>query len=159
MDMLLIKRHRFYKIGERANVTGSAKFRQFVTKGEYGRALDVIREQIASGANIIDINMDAALIDSTSEMKEFVNLMGSEPDISKVPLMIDSSNWDTLLAGVKCTQGKCIINSISLKDGACEFVTKAQMAKMCGCTPIVIAFDELGQASTAKRRLQVCNRA
>lgn len=159
IDAITVERNKFYKIGESANVTGSVKFKRAIAQGEYSKALDIVREQIANGANIIDINMDEALLDSELEIKEFINLMGSEPDISRTPLMIDSSNWNTLLTGIKCTQGKCIVNSISLKDGEREFLTKAQTVKMCGSSPVVIAFDELGQANSAKRRLQICNRA
>ncbi|XXN13695.1 MAG: methionine synthase [Candidatus Hodgkinia cicadicola] len=158
MDAITVERNKFYRIGERANVTGSIKFKRAITQGEYNKALDIVREQIANGANIIDINMDEALLDSELEIKEFINLIGSEPDIAKTPLMIDSSNWKTLLTGIKCAQGKCIVNSISLKDGEREFLIKAQAVKMCGSAPIVIAFDELGQANSAKRRLQICNR-
>ncbi|AHL31045.1 MAG: putative B12-dependent methionine synthase [Candidatus Hodgkinia cicadicola] len=159
IDALTVERNRFYKIGERANVTGSVKFKRAITQGDYGKALDIVREQIANGASIIDINMDEALLDSELETKGFINLIGSEPDLSRTPLMIDSSNWSALLTGMKCTQGKCIVNSISLKDGERELLIKAQAVKMCGCAPIVIAFDELGQANSAKRRLQICNRA
>ncbi len=159
IDAITVERNKFYKIGESANVTGSIKFKRIISQGEYNKALDVVREQIANGANIIDINMDEALLNSELEIKEFINLIGSEPDISRVPLMIDSSNWSTLLAGIKCTQGKCIVNSISLKDGEREFLVKAQTVKMCGCAPTVIAFDELGQADSAKRRLQICSRS
>ncbi|XXN19770.1 MAG: methionine synthase [Candidatus Hodgkinia cicadicola] len=159
IDSLTIKRKEFYKIGERANVTGSAKFKQLIVKNEYSKALDIIREQIRNGARVLDINVDEALLDSKREMRELVNLIGAEPDISRTPLMIDSSNWNVILAGIKCTQGKCIINSISLKDGETEFLKKAQMAKMCGSAIIIIAFDELGQANTVEKRLQICNRA
>ncbi|AIC63895.1 B12-dependent methionine synthase [Candidatus Hodgkinia cicadicola] len=158
MDAITVERNKFYRIGERANVTGSTKFKRAITQGEHNKALDIVREQIANGANIVDINMDEALLDSELEIKEFVNLIGSEPDIAKTPLMIDSSSWKSLLTGIKCTQGKCVVNSISLKDGEREFLIKAQAVKMCGCAPIVIAFDELGQANSAKRRLQICNR-
>ncbi|ATY93472.1 Methionine synthase [Candidatus Hodgkinia cicadicola] len=159
MNSLTAGRNTFNKIGERANVTGSAKFKKLIVENEYEKILDIIREQIRNGASIIDINVDEALLDSEREIKELVNLIGAEPDISKTPLMIDSSNWSVILAGIKCTQGKCIINSISLKDGETEFLKKAQVAKMCGSAIIVMAFDELGQANTAERRLQICFRA
>ncbi|XXM90166.1 methionine synthase [Candidatus Hodgkinia cicadicola] len=159
IEALKINRNEFYKIGERANITGSAKFKQLIIRGKREEALEIIREQIANGANIIDINTDEALLNSSEEMKELINLIGSEPDISRTPLMIDSSNWDTLLMGIKCTQGKSIANSVSLKDGEVEFLSKAQTIRMCGCALIVIAFDELGQANTIKNRLQICNRA
>ncbi|XXN13813.1 MAG: methionine synthase [Candidatus Hodgkinia cicadicola] len=159
IDSIAIQRCGFCKIGERANVTGSAKFKQLIVKGEYEKALDVIRGQLDAGARVLDVNVDEALLDSEFEMKKLVNLIGSEPDISRVPLMVDSSNWNTLIAGIKCAQGKCIVNSISLKEGEAEFLTKAQTIKMCGSVPIAIAFDELGQANTTEKRLQICNRA
>ncbi|XXM93342.1 MAG: methionine synthase [Candidatus Hodgkinia cicadicola] len=158
IDAITVKRNKFYRVGERANVTGSARFKQLILKREYNKALDILREQIANGADIVDINMDEALLNSESEMKEFINLISAEPDISRTPLMIDSSNWNTLLAGIKCTQGKCIVNSISLKDGERKFLARAQTIRMCGCVPIVIAFDELGQASSVRKRLRVCSR-
>ncbi|XXM93670.1 methionine synthase [Candidatus Hodgkinia cicadicola] len=159
INAVAIPRSGFCKIGERANVAGSSRFREIISKGDNEGALEVVREQVASGANVIDVNMDEPLLNSKTKMKEFVNLIESEPDVSKVPLMIDSSDWATLTAGARCTQGRCIINSISLKDGEHSFLEKAQEVLMCGGVPVTIAFDEQGQADTCEKRLQICKRA
>ncbi|MFP3038899.1 MAG: homocysteine S-methyltransferase family protein [Candidatus Hodgkinia cicadicola] len=158
-ESLQIFRNKFYKVGERANLSGSAKFKQLIISQNYAAALDVVREQIVAGASIIDLNMDDALINSIEQMKLIINLIGAEPDLGKVPLMIDSSNWETLFASLKLVQGKCLINSISLKDGDEEFVLKANAIRVLGGVPIVIAFDELGQAETIERRIKICKRA
>ncbi|MFP2998129.1 methionine synthase [Candidatus Hodgkinia cicadicola] len=159
MDALKINRNTFYKVGERANVAGSLKFKKFILSENYEDALDLIRQQVINGAHIIDINMDDALINSEKELPKFIRLIGSEPDLARLPIMIDSSNWKTLLAGMKNTQGKCIINSISLKDGNEKFAKKAQTIRMYGCIPVTIAFDETGQATSLEHRLIIFKRA
>ena len=149
----------FVNVGERTNVTGSAKFRKLITAGDYNAALDVARDQVENGAQIIDVNMDEGLIDSQAAMTEFLHLVASEPDIARVPIMIDSSKWDVIEAGLKCVQGKSIINSISMKEGEAAFVAQARLARDYGAAVIVMAFDEKGQADTAARKIEICTRA
>ncbi|PIM96476.1 Methionine synthase [Candidatus Hodgkinia cicadicola] len=157
-ETLEISREGFYRIGERANVAGSNKFKTLISSGDYERALDIVRQQAMRGAQIIDVNMDDALLDSKVEVSRFLNLINSEPDLSSFPIMIDSSDWETLLVGMKHIQGRGIVNSISLKDGDRKFIERAGLIKRHGCLPIVIAFDKGGQASTMEQRLEICKR-
>lgn len=149
----------FVNVGERTNVTGSAKFRKLITAGDYNAALDVARDQVENGAQIIDVNMDEGLIDSQAAMTEFLHLVAAEPDIARVPVMIDSSKWDVIEAGLKCVQGKPVINSISMKEGEDAFIAQARLARDYGAAMIVMAFDEKGQADTAARKIEICTRA
>jgi 5-methyltetrahydrofolate--homocysteine methyltransferase len=149
----------FINVGERTNITGSAKFRKLIAANDYEKALDVAREQVENGAQVIDINMDEGLIDSEAAMARFVNLIASEPDISKVPLMIDSSKWSVIEAGLKCCQGKAIVNSISLKEGEAAFIEHARKVRRFGAAVVVMAFDEAGQADTRERKVEICARA
>ncbi|MBP7242814.1 methionine synthase [Amaricoccus sp.] len=149
----------FVNVGERTNVTGSARFRKLVTNADYAAALDVARDQVENGAQIIDVNMDEGLIDSKAAMVEFLNLVASEPDIARVPVMIDSSRWEVIEAGLKCVQGKPIVNSISLKEGEEEFRRHANLCRMYGAAVVVMAFDEAGQADTRARKVDICARA
>ncbi|HEV7245409.1 MAG TPA: methionine synthase [Shinella sp.] len=149
----------FVNVGERTNVTGSAKFRKLITAGDYASALDVARDQVANGAQIIDINMDEGLIDSARAMTEYVNLIAAEPDIARVPLMIDSSKWEVIEAGLKCVQGKPLVNSISLKEGEEAFLHHAKLVRAYGAAVVVMAFDETGQADTRARKVDICTRA
>jgi 5-methyltetrahydrofolate--homocysteine methyltransferase len=150
---------RFVNIGERTNVTGSPKFAKLILGGEYEAALTVARQQVENGAQIIDINMDEAMLDSEQAMTRFLNYIAAEPDIARVPIMIDSSNWKVLEAGLKCIQGKGIVNSISLKEGEEVFRQRARLIQRYGAAMIVMAFDEKGQADSLARRMQVCRRA
>ena len=143
----------FVNVGERTNVTGSAKFRKLITAGDYAAALDVARDQVANGAQIIDINMDEGLIDSTKAMVEYLNLIAAEPDIAKVPVMIDSSKWEVIEAGLKCVQGKPLVNSISMKEGEAAFLHHAKLCRAYGAAVVVMAFDEQGQADTQARKV------
>jgi 5-methyltetrahydrofolate--homocysteine methyltransferase len=149
----------FVNVGERTNVTGSARFRKLITAGDYTAALEVARDQVANGAQIIDINMDEGLIDSKQVMIEFLNLLAAEPDIAKVPLMIDSSKWDVIEAGLKCVQGKALVNSISMKEGEDAFLHHARLVRAYGAAVVVMAFDEQGQADTLERKVEICTRA
>ena len=149
----------FLMVGERTNVTGSAKFRELITGGDYPEAVSVALQQVRSGANIIDINMDEGMLDSEQAMTRFLNLIGSEPEISRVPIMIDSSKWSVLEAGLKCVQGKALVNSISLKEGEAEFLDKARVVRRYGAGAVVMAFDEEGQADTIERKVEICARA
>ncbi len=149
----------FINIGERTNVTGSAKFKRLILEGDYEAALDVARHQVENGAQIIDINMDEAMLDSVEAMKIFLNLIASEPDISRVPIMIDSSKWEVIEAGLKCVQGKAIVNSISLKEGETLFLQQASLIKRYGAATVVMAFDETGQADTRQRKVEICQRS
>ncbi len=149
----------FVNVGERTNVTGSAKFRKLITAGDYAAALDVARDQVANGAQIIDINMDEGLIDSKQAMVEFLNLIAAEPDIARVPVMIDSSKWEIIEAGLKCVQGKPLVNSISMKEGEEAFLHHARLCRAYGAAVVVMAFDEQGQADTQARKVEICTRA
>src|SRR3982074_1891713 len=149
----------FVVVGERTNVTGSARFRKLITAGDYAAALDVAREQVANGAQILDVNMDEGLLDSENAMVTFLNLLAAEPDIARVPMMIDSSKWSVIEAGLKCVQGKAVVNSISLKNGEEEFLRQARLVRRYGAAVIVMAFDETGQADSYQRRIDVCTRA
>ncbi|NVK56441.1 MAG: methionine synthase [Alteromonadaceae bacterium] len=149
----------FINIGERTNVTGSAKFKRLILEGDYETALDVARQQVENGAQIIDINMDEAMLDAVQAMQTFLNLIASEPDISRVPIMIDSSKWEVIEAGLKCVQGKSIVNSISLKEGEELFLKQARLIKRYGAATVVMAFDEKGQADTKERKIEICQRS
>ena len=149
----------FVNVGERTNVTGSAKFRKLIEKDDYTTALDVAREQVENGAQVIDVNMDAGLLDSVAAMRTFLNLIASEPDIARVPVMIDSSKWEVIEAGLKCVQGKAIVNSISLKEGEAQFLDHARKCLAYGAAVVVMAFDEEGQADTKPRKVEICQRA
>ncbi|MDT8319166.1 MAG: methionine synthase [Xanthomonadales bacterium] len=149
----------FVNIGERTNVTGSARFRRLIQDDDYPAALEVARQQVESGAQIIDVNMDEGLLDGPAAMVQFLNLIGSEPDISRVPVMIDSSRWEVLEAGLQCIQGKCVVNSISLKEGEASFIEQARLVRRYGAAVIVMAFDENGQADSLDRRVSICRRA
>jgi 5-methyltetrahydrofolate--homocysteine methyltransferase len=149
----------FVNVGERTNVTGSAKFRRLIKESKYDEALDVARQQVEAGAQIIDINMDEGMLDAKAAMTHFLNLCATEPDISRVPFMIDSSKWSVIEAGLKCVQGKAIVNSISLKEGEEAFLTHARLVRRYGAAVIVMAFDEDGQADTRQRKFEICQRA
>ncbi|WP_462158972.1 methionine synthase [Pseudoalteromonas sp. GB56] len=149
----------FTNVGERTNVTGSARFKRLIMEEDYETALDVAREQVESGAQVIDINMDEAMLDSKAAMVKFLNLIASEPDISRVPIMVDSSKWEVIEAGLKCIQGKAIVNSISLKEGEEPFRHQAKILKRFGAAVVVMAFDETGQAETADRKFAICERS
>src|SRR5678815_3211396 len=149
----------FVNIGERTNVTGSKKFARLIRENRYEEALSVARQQAENGAQILDVNMDDALLDGVKAMTTFINLLQSEPDIAKIPLMIDSSKFEIIEAGLKCVQGKCIVNSISLKEGEEKFISHAEICKMYGASVVVMAFDENGQADTLEKRVSFCERA
>jgi 5-methyltetrahydrofolate--homocysteine methyltransferase len=149
----------FINVGERTNVTGSKKFLRLIKEGNYEEALSIAKDQVDGGAQIIDVNMDEGMLDSEAAMTTFLNLIASEPDISRVPIMIDSSKWSVIEAGLKCVQGKAIVNSISLKEGEEKFIEQAHKIKQYGAAVIVMAFDEVGQADTLARRIEICQRA
>ena len=149
----------FVNIGERANVTGSAKFKRLILEGKFDEALEVAKQQVETGAQVIDVNMDEAMLDGEAAMVKFLNLIASEPDISKVPLMIDSSKWSIIEAGLKCVQGKSVVNSISLKEGEESFIKYATLVRRYGAAAVVMAFDEQGQADTFKRKTEICKRS
>ena len=150
---------RFVNVGERTNVTGSARFRKLIKEGDLTAALDVARDQVANGAQVIDINMDEGLLDSQKAMVEYLNLVAAEPDIARVPVMIDSSKFAIIEAGLKCVQGKAIVNSISMKEGEDKFVADARTVRRYGAAVVVMAFDEQGQADTKDRKVEICSRA
>ncbi|WP_296707007.1 methionine synthase [Rhodoblastus sp.] len=149
----------FVNIGERANVTGSAKFRKLIQAGDYAAALDIARDQVANGAQIIDVNMDEGLLDSQKVMVEFLNLVAAEPDIARVPVMVDSSKFEVIEAGLKCLQGKAAVNSISMKEGEEKFIEQARIVRRHGAAAVIMAFDEKGQADTFQRKIEICTRA
>ena len=155
----LTKEIPFVNVGERTNVTGSAKFRKLITAGDHAAALDVARDQVANGAQIIDVNMDEGLIDSKKAMVDYLNLIAAEPDIARVPVMIDSSKWEIIEAGLKCVQGKPLVNSISMKEGEEAFLHHAKLVRAYGAAVVVMAFDEDGQADTRARKVAICTRA
>lgn len=150
---------KFVNVGERCNVAGSSKFLRLINEKKYEEALGIARKQVEDGALVIDVNMDDGLLDAAAEMTTFLNLVMSEPEISRVPIMIDSSKWEVILAGLKCVQGKCIVNSISLKEGEEKFISHAREVKAYGAAVVVMAFDEKGQADTYARKVEVCSRA
>jgi 5-methyltetrahydrofolate--homocysteine methyltransferase len=149
----------FVNVGERTNVTGSAKFRKLIEAGDYAAAVDVARQQVANGAQVIDVNMDEGMLDSQAAMVKFLSLIAGEPDIARVPIMIDSSKWSVIEAGLKCIQGKGIVNSISLKEGEEAFLTHARLCLRYGAAVVVMAFDEKGQADSIERKVSICERA
>ena len=149
----------FVNVGERTNVTGSAVFKRLIVDGDYEAALDVAKQQVDNGAQIIDINMDEGLLDSEAAMQRFINLIAGEPDIARVPLMIDSSKWSVIEAGLKCAQGKCVVNSISLKEGEEEFIRHATLCRNHGAAVVIMAFDENGQADSTESKVSICTRA
>ncbi|HET7067972.1 MAG TPA: methionine synthase, partial [Nocardioides sp.] len=149
----------FVNIGERTNITGSARFRKLIKDGDYDTALSVAAQQVEAGAQVIDVNMDEGMIDGVAAMDRFLKLIASEPDISRVPVMVDSSKWEVIEAGLKCVQGKAIVNSISMKEGEEAFVEHARLCRRYGAAVVVMAFDEDGQADTLERRIQICERA
>ncbi|UXI01575.1 methionine synthase [Photobacterium sp. TY1-4] len=149
----------FVNVGERTNVTGSARFKRLIKEEQYDEALEVARQQVENGAQIIDINMDEGMLDAEACMVRFLNLCASEPEISKVPIMVDSSKWEVIEAGLKCIQGKGIVNSISLKEGKDKFIEQAKLIRRYGAAVIVMAFDEVGQADTRERKLEICTNA
>jgi 5-methyltetrahydrofolate--homocysteine methyltransferase len=149
----------FVNVGERTNVTGSAMFKRLIMEGDYDTALNVARQQVENGAQIIDVNMDEGMLESKEAMVRFLNLISAEPDISRVPIMIDSSKWEVIEAGLQCIQGKGVVNSISLKEGEAEFIRHAELVRRYGAAAIVMAFDESGQADTRARKFEICQRA
>ena len=150
---------RFVNIGERTNVTGSAKFKKLILSGDYEAAVEVARDQVENGAQIIDINMDEGLLDAHEAMTTFIKRIAAEPDIARVPLMIDSSKWSVIEAGLKCVSGKPIVNSISMKEGEDAFLHQARLCMAYGAAVVVMAFDETGQADTKERKVEICKRA
>src|SRR5947199_3577144 len=149
----------FVNIGERTNVTGSRAFARLVLAGDHAGALSVARQQVENGAQVIDVNMDEAMLDSEKAMATFLRLAAAEPDIARVPFMIDSSKWSVIEAGLKCVQGKPIVNSISMKEGEAEFLAHARKVRDYGAAVVVMAFDESGQADTRQRKVEICERA
>src|SRR5687768_14152188 len=149
----------FVMVGERTNVTGSARFRKLIEANDYAAALEVARQQVESGANMLDVNMDEGMLDSEAAMTTFLNLIAAEPDIARIPIMIDSSKWSVIEAGLKCVQGKSVVNSISLKEGEEPFIAQAKKVLRYGAAVVVMAFDETGQAETATRKFEICARA
>jgi len=149
----------FVNIGERTNVTGSARFLKLIKEDKFDEALGIALDQVRGGAQVIDVNMDEGMLDSEAAMVRFLNLMASEPEIARIPVMVDSSKWTVIEAGLKCLQGKSIVNSISLKAGKEEFVRQARLVRRYGAATVVMAFDEAGQADTYQRRIDICKRA
>ena len=149
----------FMMVGERTNVTGSKKFAKLILANDYQTALEVALDQVRGGANMLDVNMDEGMLDSEQAMTTFMNLIATEPEVARIPIMIDSSKWSVIQAGLKCAQGKCIVNSISLKEGEADFLEKARYIKRFGAGVVVMAFDEVGQAETAERKVEICQRA
>ncbi|MEY2964114.1 MAG: methionine synthase, partial [Bacteroidota bacterium] len=157
--LVITPESNFVNVGERTNVTGSRKFLRLIENGLYDEALEVAREQVEGGAQILDVNMDEGMIDGVEAMVTFLNLIAAEPDIARIPIMIDSSKWEIIEAGLKCVQGKSVVNSISLKEGEAEFIAHARTIKRFGAAVIVMAFDENGQADSYDRRVEICSRS
>ncbi len=149
----------FVNVGERTNVTGSARFKKLIRDGALETALDVARDQVDNGAQIIDVNMDEGMLDGVALMTQFLNLVATEPDIARVPIMVDSSKWEVIEAGLRCIQGKPVVNSISLKEGEAEFIEKARRCRRYGAAVVVMAFDESGQADSLQRKIDICKRS
>src|SRR6185369_5503728 len=149
----------FAVIGERTNITGSPKFSKLILAGDFEGALVVARQQVQGGANLLDVNMDEGMIDSEAAMVRFLNLIGSEPEITRIPIVIDSSKWSVIEAGLKCLQGKAVVNSISLKNGEEDFLRQARLIRRYGAAAIIMAFDEQGQADNFQRKTEICARA
>ncbi|HEY1069766.1 MAG TPA: methionine synthase [Thermomonas sp.] len=157
--LVITPESNFVNVGERTNVTGSAQFKKLILEGRYDEAVAVARQQVENGAQVLDVNMDEGLLDSTKAMVEFLHLIAAEPDIARVPVMVDSSKWEVIEAGLKCLQGKGIVNSISLKEGEAEFLRQARLVRRYGAAVVVMAFDEEGQADTAQRKVEISARA
>src|SRR5688500_5145729 len=157
--LVLRPESNFVNVGERTNVTGSKKFARLIREGAYEQALSVARQQVESGAQILDVNMDDALLDGVQAMTKFINLLQAEPDIAKIPIMIDSSKFEIIEAGLKCVQGKCIVNSISMKEGEEKFIEQAITCQAYGASVVVMAFDENGQADTLEKKVSISERA
>ena len=157
--LVITPESNFINVGERTNVAGSRKFLRLVKEGNFEEALDIARHQVEGGAQIIDINMDDGLIDGKEAMVKFLNLVIAEPDIARVPIMIDSSKWEIIEAGLQVVQGKCVVNSISLKEGEEEFIRQAKLIRRYGAAVIIMAFDEVGQADTLERRIEIAERS
>src|SRR3546814_775621 len=149
----------FINVGERTNVTGSAKFKKLILDNRYDEAVAVARQQVESGAQVLDVNMDEGMLDSEKAMVEFLHLIAAEPDIARIPVMVDSSKFSVIEAGLKCLQGKGIVNSISMKEGEEEFLRQARLVRRYGAAVVVMAFDEQGQADNAQRKVEICARA
>ena len=149
----------FINVGERTNVTGSAQFKKLILENRYDEAVAVARQQVESGAQVLDVNMDEGMLDSEQAMVQFLHLIAAEPDIARVPVMVDSSKWSVIEAGLKCLQGKGIVNSISMKEGEAEFLRQARLVRRYGAAVVVMAFDEAGQADNAQRKIEICSRA
>src|SRR6201988_4659294 len=149
----------FVNVGERTNVTGSKKFARLIKENKYEEALSVARQQVENGAQVLDVNMDDAMLDGEKAMTTFLNLIQSEPDIAKIPIMIDSSKFNIIEAGLKCVQGKCIVNSISMKEGVDKFIEQAITCRSFGASVVVMAFDEQGQADTMERKVTIAEKA
>jgi 5-methyltetrahydrofolate--homocysteine methyltransferase len=158
-SVVITQNSNFVNIGERTNVTGSAKFLKLIKEDKFDEALEVALDQVRGGAQVIDVNMDEGMLDSQSAMVRYLNLMASEPEIAAIPVMVDSSKWEVIEAGLKCLQGKGIVNSISMKGGVEEFIRQAKLVKRYGAATVVMAFDEQGQADTYQRRIDICKRA
>ncbi|MDJ0643614.1 MAG: dihydropteroate synthase, partial [Erythrobacter sp.] len=150
---------RFINVGERTNVTGSARFKKLIMADDYSTAVEVARQQVENGAQVIDVNMDEGLLDAEKAMTTFLKLIAAEPDIARVPVMIDSSKWEVIEAGLKCVSGKPIVNSISMKEGKEPFLDQARKCMAYGAAVVVMAFDEVGQADTKERKVEICKRA
>ena len=160
LETLLIRSDsNFQMIGERTNVTGSKRFRKLIEADDYEKALEVALDQVRGGANLLDVNMDEGMLDSEAAMTRFLNLIASEPEVSRIPIMIDSSKWSVIEAGLRCVQGKAVVNSISLKEGEADFLAKARIVRRFGAGVVVMAFDEQGQADTTARKIEICERA
>ena len=157
--LIITPESNFINVGERTNVTGSRKFLRLIKEDNYSEALEVARHQVDGGAQILDVNMDEGMLDGVFAMTKFLNLIASEPDISRIPIMIDSSKWEIIEAGLKVVQGKSVVNSISLKEGEDAFIHHAKLVKRYGAAVIVMAFDENGQADTYERRIEICERS
>ena len=157
--LVLTEQSNFVNIGERTNVTGSRAFLRMIKDGDFEAALAVAREQVDGGAQVLDINMDEGMIDGKAAMVRFLNLLAAEPDIARIPIMVDSSKWEIILAGLKCLQGKGIVNSISLKEGEANFIAQAKEILRFGAAVIIMAFDENGQADSYERRIEICERS
>src|SRR6478609_3813170 len=157
--LVIDKGSNFINIGERTNVTGSAKFLRLIKEGNYDEALQIALDQVRGGANVIDVNMDEGMLDGEEAMVRFLNLMASEPEIARIPVMVDSSKWEIIEAGLRCLQGKGIVNSISLKVGEEEFIRQAKLVRRYGHAMVVMAFDEKGQADNYERRIEICERS
>ena len=157
--LVITKETNFVNIGERTNVTGSKRFARLIREEKYEEALDVALDQVRNGAQILDVNMDEGMLDGKAAMVKFLNLIASEPEIARIPIMIDSSKWEIIEAGLQCIQGKGVVNSISLKEGEEQFIEHAQKVKNYGAATVVMAFDEDGQADTFERRIEICERS